>query len=158
MSSQAAVPANSSSAPTPSSTAVPDYSNFQTPVYTALAGQMSGLNVSNPGSRGQTPIWSPDERRAMTMVDAQQIRDEFNRRKAAAAAERPLSEVITPRWIESQRRAESEQDLIRRLQEQRPQPSSTTGSNPSLHPHGSAYGSIQPSVRFAMQTTSSNRC
>lgn len=132
------------------------YQTFDTPIYSTISSQMASLNVSgapsaNAQSTGNTPVWSPDprvlqssdDRRAMTMVDAQQIRDEFNRRKAAAAAaqgqpDRPQSEML----LSATRRAESDQDINRRLQDQKSMTLQYSSMN-SLQ-----YSSVQATVGF----------
>jgi len=128
-----------------------NYGNIQTSQYASLSSQMSGLNVSGPTSTGSTPVWTPDprvpqpadDRRAMSMVDAQQIRDEFNRRKAAMD-NRPQSEMITVK------RTESDQDIARRFQQEQERRAQLQqfGSTPSLQ-----ASSIQATVGSSAAST-----
>jgi hypothetical protein len=79
----------------------------------------------------------------MSMVDAQQIRDEFNRRKAAMD-NRPQSEMITVK------RTESDQDIARRFQQEQERRAQLQqfGSTPSLQ-----ASSIQATVGSSAAST-----
>ncbi|KAI9028546.1 hypothetical protein DFJ74DRAFT_493618 [Hyaloraphidium curvatum] len=135
----------SPSAPSLPSVVTPDYRDLVKPAGGASLGSTPRSVAQTPagyaGSAQPTPVWSPApaDPRSLTMVDAGNIRDEFNKRRAAA--DRPQSEVYGPGTYG--RRPESDEDLARRLQEQERRAAGMQyASNPSLPV--SMSSSIQP--------------